>query len=128
MVDSPGFFISSRKMTINQSTEFEDDGISSIYSSQESILHTGPSSQESILNSGPVNIVTTKKYFKKALDANIYDIEQNNYTHDEEALEARDYFDGPEDQSAQLVSQGKQTAIFDIILKEFIWSRLWHTE
>ena len=92
-------------MTINQSTEFEDDGISSIYSSQESILHTGPSSQESILHTGPVNIVTTEKHFKKALDVDIYDIEQNNYT--DEALEVRDYFDGTEDQSAQLVSQGK---------------------
>ena len=97
MVDSPGFYISSCKMTINQSTEFEDNGTSSIYSSQESILHTGS-----------VNIVTTEKYFKKALDANVYDVEQNNYT--DEALEARDYFDGTEDQSAQLVSQGKQTA------------------
>ena len=83
-------------MTINQRTEFEDNGNSSIYSSQESILHTGP-----------VEIVRTEKYFKKALDANIYDIEQNNYT--DEALEARDYFDDSEDQSAQLVSQGKQT-------------------
>ena len=97
-------------MTINQSTEFEDNGTSSIYSSQESILHTGS-----------VNIVTTEKYFKKALDANVYDVEQNNYT--DEALEARDYFDGTEDQSAQLVTQGKQTATslkikhFDTILK-----------
>ena len=93
-------------MTINQSTEFEDNGNSSIYSSQESILQNGPAN----LHTGPVNIVTTEKYFKKALDANIYDIEQNNYT--DEALEARDFdnFDGTEDQSAQLVSQGKQTA------------------
>ena len=91
-------------MTINQGTEFEDNGISSIYSSQESILHNGPTN----LHTGPVNIGTTEKYFKKALDANIYDVEQNNYT--DEALEAPDYFDGTEDQSAQLVSQGKQTA------------------
>ena len=100
-IDSPGFCISSRKMTINQSTEFEENGNPSIFSSQGS-------SQESILHTGPVNIVKTEKYFRKALDANSYDIEQNNYT--DEALEARDYFDGPEDQSAQLVSQGKQTA------------------
>merc|ERR1711997_108532 len=90
----------SRKMTINQGTEFEDNGNSSIHSSQESILQNGPTN----LHTGPVNIVTTEKYFKRALDANIYDVEQNNYT--DEALEARDYFDGTEDQSAQLVSQG----------------------
>ena len=101
---SPGFCFSSRKMTINQGTEFEDNGNSSIHSSQESILQNGPTN----LHTGPVNIVTTEKYFKRALDANIYDVEQNNYT--DEALEARDYFDGTEDQSAQLVSQGKQTA------------------
>ena len=88
-------------MTINQSTEFEDNRNSSIFSSQGS-------SQESISHTGPVNIIKTEKYFRRALDANIYDIEQNNYT--DEALEARDYFDGTEDQSAQLVSQGKQTA------------------
>ena len=106
MVDSPGFWFNSRKMTINQGTEFEDNGTSSIYSSQESILQNGPAN----LHTGPVNIVTTEKYFKKALDANIYDVEQNNYT--DEALEAQDFdnFDGTEDQSAQLVSQGKQTA------------------
>ena len=101
---SPGFCFSSCKMTINQGTEFEDNGTSSIHSSQESILQNGPAN----LHNGPVNIGTTEKYFKRALDANIYDIEQNNYT--DEALEARDYFDGTEDQSAQLVSQGKQTA------------------
>ena len=101
-IDSPGFCFSSRKMTINQSTEFEDNRNSSIFSSQGS-------SQESISHTGPVNIIKTEKYFRRALDANIYDVEQNNYA-DEEALEARDYFDGPEDQSAQLVSQGKQTA------------------
>ena len=101
-IDSPGFCFSSRKMTINQSTEFEDNRNSSIFSSQGS-------SQESILHNGPDNIVTKEKYFRKALDANIYDVEQNNYT-DEEALEARDYFDSPEDLGAQLVAQGKQTA------------------
>ena len=114
MVDSPGICFSSRKMTINQATEFQDNGTSSIYSSQGS-------SQESILHNGPDNIVTKEKYFRKALDANIYDIEQNNHTDD--ALEAGDYFDSPEDLGAQLVSQGKQTATslkinqFDIILK-----------
>ena len=99
-------------MTINQGTEFEDNGNSSIYSSQESILQNGPANLHTgpaNLHTGPVNIVPTEKYFKRALDANIYDVEQNNYT-DDEALEARDYFDGSEDQSAQLVSQGKQTA------------------
>ena len=100
-------------MTINQSTEFEDNGNSSIYSSQESILQNGPANLHTgpaNLHTGPVNIVTTEKYFKRALDANIYDVEQNNYT--DEALEAQDFdnFDGTEDQSAQLVSQGKQTA------------------
>ena len=110
-IDSPSFCFSSRKMTINQGTEFEDNGISSIYSSQESILQNGPANLHTgpaNLHTGPVNIVTTEKYFKRALDANIYDVEQNNYT--DEALEAPDYFDGTEDQSAQLVSQGKQTA------------------
>ena len=100
-IDSPGFCFSSRKMTINQSTEFEDNRNSSIFSSQGS-------SQESISHTGPVNIIKTEKYFRRALDANIYDIEQNNYT--DEALEAPDYFDGTEDLGAQLVSQGKQTA------------------
>ena len=67
VVDSPGFCFSSRKMTINQGTEFEDNGTSSIYSSQESILQNGPAN----LHTGPVNIVTTEKYFKKALDARV---------------------------------------------------------